>query len=177
MRVLVTYGSKRGGTAGIAEMIARTLTERGFQADVRPPAEVESVEGYDAVVVGGALYNSWWHRAARRFVKQHTDALRTRPVWLFSSGPLDDSAARGDLPPVKQVQRLMERIRAQGHITFGGRLLPDAKGFPASAMAKTHAGDWRDPRLIQAWAQGIAEALHSFEEGRRLPSVPEHATT
>jgi menaquinone-dependent protoporphyrinogen oxidase len=170
MKVLVTYGSKMGGTAAIAEMIAGTLAERGLQADVRPAAEVESVEAYDAVVVGGALYMSRWHRDARRFIKRHAQELRDRPVWFFSSGPLDDSAARDELPPVKQVQRLMERIGAQGQITFGGRLLPDAKGFTASKMAKTRAGDWRDPRLIRAWAEGIAEALRAFEEGRRRPA-------
>jgi menaquinone-dependent protoporphyrinogen oxidase len=177
MRVLVTYGSKRGGTAGIAEMVARTLVERGFQVDVKPPSEVESVDAYDAVVVGGALYSLLWHRDARRFVKRHTEGLRARPVWLFSSGPLDDSAARDELPPVKQVQRLMARIRAQGHITFGGRLLPDAKGFIASKMARNHAGDWRDPRLIRAWAEGLADALRSFEEGRRRAPISEQAAT
>ncbi|WP_375772556.1 hypothetical protein NR798_17250 [Archangium gephyra] len=173
MRVLVTYGSKRGGTAGIAERIARTLVERGFQADARPSSEVESVDAYDAVVVGGALYSSRWHRAARRFIKHHSEALRTRPVWLFSSGPLDDSAAGGDIPPVEQVQRLMERIGARGHITFGGRLLPDAKGFIASKMARHRAGDWRDPRLIQAWAEGLADALRSVEAGARPGGAPE----
>jgi menaquinone-dependent protoporphyrinogen oxidase len=167
MRILVTCGSKRGGTTGIAELLAQVLTERGFQTDVRPPAEVESVEAYDAVVVGGALYAARWPWSASRFIKRHTEGLRSRPVWLFSSGPLDDSAARGEVPPVGQVRRLMERIGAQGHITFGGRLLPDAKGFIASKMARTNAGDWRDPRLIRAWAEGIADALRSLEQSRR----------
>ena len=171
MRILVTYGSKRGGTAGIAEMLARDFSEQGFQADVQPATEVKSVDGYDAVVVGGALYSMFWHREARRFVKQYAEELRSRPVWLFSSGPLDDSAARDELPPVRQVQRLMERIGALGHITFGGRLEPDAKGFIASKMARTHAGDWREPRLIRAWARGIGDALRS--QAQRLPSQPE----
>ena len=37
------------------------------------------------------------------------------------------------IPPVPQVQELLERIGARGHVTFGGRLPADAKGFPASA--------------------------------------------
>jgi menaquinone-dependent protoporphyrinogen oxidase len=172
MRILVTYGSKRGGTAGIAEMLAKVFGEQGFQADVRPATDVTSVEGYDAFVVGGALYASRWHRAARRFVRRHAEQLRARPVWLFSSGPLDDSAARDEIPPVAHVQRLMELIRAQGHITFGGRLEPDAKGFIASKMARQHSGDWRDPRLIRAWAEGIGEALRSLEQERSLPVAP-----
>ena len=46
------------------------------------------------------------------------------PVWLFSSGPLDDSAAEGDIPAVPQVQQVAKEIRARGHRTFGGRLTP-----------------------------------------------------
>jgi menaquinone-dependent protoporphyrinogen oxidase len=145
MRVLVTYGTKMGGTAGIAELVGDALSAAGLQVDVRSAGERADIGAYDAVIVGGALYNHRWHRHARRFVKRHTDLLRTRPVWLFSSGPRDDSAATGGIEPVAQVQQLLQRVRARGHVTFGGRLACDAKGFPASSMAKTRAGDWRDP--------------------------------
>ncbi|MGZ4459363.1 MAG: flavodoxin domain-containing protein, partial [Nocardioidaceae bacterium] len=135
MSVLVTYGSKRGGAMGLAEMVATDLREEGLQVDVVPPNKVKRLDKHEAVVVGGALYASRWHRAAKRFVKRHTGELRERPVFFFSSGPLDDSATREVIPPVEGVQALMERVGARGHITFGGRLSPDAKGFPASAMA------------------------------------------
>ena len=169
MRVLVTYGSTRGGTAGIAKWIARALAEEGFQVDVLPTAEVEAVEDYDAVVVGGALYMARWHREARRFVRHYTEVLRARPVWLFSSGPLEESEDLKDMPPVAQVQRLMERIGARGHITFGGRLQPGARGFIASKMARTRAGDWRDPRVVHDWAKRIAAELLSLEAGHHPP--------
>jgi menaquinone-dependent protoporphyrinogen oxidase len=161
MRVLVTYGSKRGGTAGLAEMLGAALAAQDLRVDVQPAKEAMGVEGYDAVIVGGALYAGRWHRDARRFIKRHAKVLQSLPVWLFSSGPLDDSAARNELPPVAQVERLMNWIGAWGHKTFGGRLLPDAKGFIASMMAKHRSGDWRDPQLIRAWAEEIAEALRA----------------
>lgn len=47
--------------------------------------------------------------------------------------------------------KAMARIGARGQVTFGGRLSPDAKGFPASAMAKTRAGDWRDAAHVRRW--------------------------
>jgi hypothetical protein len=53
----------------------------------------------------------------------------------------------------------MDNVGAQGHRTFGGRLLPDAKGFPAHAMAKHHSGDWRNMDIIRAWAKEIAQEL------------------
>jgi len=161
MRILVTYGSTRGGTQGLAEMVADHLRAQGFDVDVRPPRQVKRLDGYDAVIVGGALYAFRWHRAARTFVKRHAAEIRQRPAYFFSSGPLDDSAARGDIPPVKGVKALMEKTGVREHVTFGGRLLPDASGFPASAMAKKRAGDWRDADHVKQWTRTIASQLRS----------------
>lgn len=160
MKVLVAYGSKRDGTAGLAAMLAVDLRARGFSVDVEDAAADPSVDGYDAVVVGGALYAGRWHADARRFVKRNARELRRRPVFLFSSGPLDESAATGDVPPTRQVRKLMQRVGAEDHKTFGGRLDADASGFAAHAMAKDHAGDWRDAADVNHWAARIAARLN-----------------
>jgi menaquinone-dependent protoporphyrinogen oxidase len=140
-------------------MIADALREEGFSVEVAPARTVKSVQDYEAVIVGGALYAARWHKDARRFVRRHVHDLRRRPVYLFSSGPLDQSATQADISPVKGVKQLMGDIGARGHVTFGGRLAPDAKGFPASAMAKKNAGDWRDAGHVDAWVHDIAPAL------------------
>ena len=132
MRVLVVYGSKRGGTAGLAEMIGDALVADGLTVDVRPAQQAGSPTGYDGVIVAGALYAFRWHRDARRFVRRNAAVLHGLPVWLVASGPLDATARAGELRPVRHVANLVERIGARGQVTFGGRLEPDAKGFPAS---------------------------------------------
>jgi menaquinone-dependent protoporphyrinogen oxidase len=86
-------------------------------------------------------------------------------VYLFSSGPLDDSATQKEIPPVRGVQKLMGDIGARGHVTFGGRLAPDAKGFPAAAMAKKSAGDWRDADQVHTWVHDIVPFI-------RAPATP-----
>jgi menaquinone-dependent protoporphyrinogen oxidase len=159
MHVLVTFGSTRGGTEGLAHMIADCLREDGNDVDVLSPRRAGRLDGYDMVVVGGALYAFRWHRASRWFVKRHLAELRQRPTYFFSSGPLDDSARRSDIPPVKGVQALMDKVGARGHVTFGGRLAADAKGFPASAMAKKQSGDWRDPAHVREWTRTIESQL------------------
>lgn len=159
IRVLIAYGSKMGGTEGLADMLAAELVAQGIPTDVRAADSVDTLVGYDAVIVGGALYAGRWHRAARRFVKRRQNELRKRQVFMFSSGPLDDSAAEKEIPPTRQVQRLIERVGAREHKTFGGWLPADAKGLAASAMAKKHAGDWRNPELVEAWADHLAETL------------------
>ena len=73
----------------------------------------------------------------------------------------DDSATTKEIPPVKGVQALMDKVAARGHATFGGRLEADAKGFPASAMAKQHAGDWRDPDHVRTWVHELVEQLRA----------------
>lgn len=165
MKILVTYGSEHGGTEGLAEMIASNLRALGEEVEVARGDRVASVEPYDAVIVGGALYALRWHADARRFVLRHAKALREREVWLFSSGPLDDSAARSEIPPVPQVRGLMDHVGARGHATFGGRLEKDVRGFPAEAMAKEKAGDWRDPGQVDRWARSVEAALR----GPRAP--------
>lgn len=159
MRVLITWGSKRGGTEGIARTLGEALAANGHEARVLAPREAMHAKDFDAVIVGGALYANRWHRDARRFVNRRLRDLQRVPVWFFSSGPLDDSATKAEIPPTTQVQVLMERVGAQGHVTFGGRLAADAKGFPASAMVKTNAGDWRSPEHIRRWALEVANAL------------------
>ena len=177
MRILVTYGSKRGGTEGIARMLGSVLAECGLTVDVEPPGNVQGLEGYDAVVIGGALYANRWPGDIRRFVKRNAKSLRVKPVWMFSSGPLGGNAAEEDKPPTLQVRTLMDRADAKEHVTFGGRLTSDAKGFIASRMARSVAGDWRDPRRIHAFAESIARSLGviAVPHGLRPTVSPEPA--
>ena len=162
--MLIAYGSKRGGTAGLARMIGDELAAAGLETVVQPAREIRQLDGVDAVVIAGALYANRWHRDARRFARRHAKVLRVRPVWLVSSGPLNESALAGGIPPVKHVRALMSKIDARGQVTFGGRLEADAKGFPASAMAKKQSGDWRDPAHIHRWASTIAADLAHVAE-------------
>ena len=157
MRVLVTHGSPHGGTAGLAEMVADSLRRRGAEVDVRPAHTVERIGDVDLVVLGGALYAGRWPRDLRRLVRRQRAALSALPVVAFSSGPLDDSAADHEIAPTASVRRTMDRIGATEHVTFGGRLEADVKGFPAAAMAKDHAGDWRDPAQVDRWVDHVME--------------------
>ncbi|MGY5051734.1 flavodoxin domain-containing protein [Streptomyces sp. 900105755] len=158
--VLVTYGTRNGSTAHIAESIADTLREKGLTVETMRATSVPFVDRYDAVVVGGGLYAGRWHKDARTFVRRHRKDLAGRPVWFFSSGPLDASASERDIPPVRAVRRAMQDLHARGHATFGGCLEEDADGWLARRIVHSgKGGDFRDFEAVEAWAAGIAGEL------------------
>ncbi|MEU6064473.1 MULTISPECIES: flavodoxin domain-containing protein [Streptomyces] len=160
--VLVTYGTTNGSTARIAETIEDVLRKAGLTTEALPARSVASVEPYDAVVVGGGLYAGRWQKDARGFVRRHRRELAERPVWFFSSGPLDASASERDIPPVPGVRRAMTRLDVREHVTFGGCLEDGAKGRMARMILRSgKGGDFRDFAAIEAWAAHVADELTS----------------
>ena len=164
MNVLVAAASDHGATAEIASAIGEALGERGLVVTVVPVEGVESVDGYDAFVIGSAVYAGHWLKRARDFVERHAHALSVRPVWIFSSGPI------GDPPKPKEeavdVLPLATAVQARSHRVFGGKLDRSTLGFAERAIAtalRAPEGDFRDFAEIRGWALGIAESLHQQE--------------
>jgi len=56
MRVLVTAASRHGATHEIAAAIAAGLVRRGVEAQACPVAGLDGLDGYDAYVIGSAVY-------------------------------------------------------------------------------------------------------------------------
>ncbi|GAA3494689.1 flavodoxin domain-containing protein [Streptomyces prasinosporus] len=158
--VLVTYGTTNGSTARIAGAIADVLRGEGLTVEALPARSVASVAPYDAVVAGGGVYAGRWQKHARRFLRRHRRALAERPLWLFSSGPLDASAAERDIPPVPGVKKAMAELDAREHVTFGGCLEEGAKGPVARMILRNgKGGDFRDFTAIRTWAAHVAHEL------------------
>jgi menaquinone-dependent protoporphyrinogen IX oxidase len=71
MSTLVVYASKHGATQGIAKRIAAKLRQAGQQAQARPVAAVDHLTGYDAFVVGSAVYAAHWQKEASAFIRRN----------------------------------------------------------------------------------------------------------
>ena len=174
MKILVVYATRHGATQGIAERIAATLESDGLDVTLRPVAGVDSVDGYDAYVIGSAAYMGGWLKEATRFVRQHRDTLVGHPIWLFSSGPVGDEApGKKGIDPLKaseprEFSELAGTLPSRDQHVFYGAYDPDlspgsflerlTKVIPAVKDALP-SGDFRDWPAIEAWAHGIAETL------------------
>ncbi|HEX2413408.1 MAG TPA: flavodoxin domain-containing protein [Solirubrobacteraceae bacterium] len=164
MRVLVTAASRHGATLEIADALAAGLGRRGIEAEARPAERVGSVDGYDGVIIGSAVYVGRWLEPARDLVEIHAGALSGRPVWLFSSGPLGPpDALKPEGDPV-DVADLMQASEAAEHRVFAGRLDKKLLGFGEKAVVvavRAPEGDFRDWDAIDGFAGEIAEHLLS----------------
>lgn len=168
MKVLIAVSSKHGSTREIAASIGETVRESGIEVDVVDAQNVESVAAYDAVIVGSAIHMGRWMGPARELVNRSVDALRARPVWLFSSGPL----GRDIVDPADAAQgiKLLELVEGRGHRVFAGKADRADLGFIERrilSMVKNPYGDHRDWPVIQEWAASIARELTTVPAGAR----------
>src|SRR3954452_18090306 len=122
LRVLVVVATKHGATRGIAEAIARELSEddagpaTGLTVALQDAEHAPAPTGYDAVVVGSAVYAGRWREAARDGAGAPAPALRERPVGLSSSGRSGSPPCPTDEP--HDVHRLTRLAGARGRHVF-----------------------------------------------------------
>lgn len=164
-KVLVTYASKYGATAEIAEKIGEALNTAGLPTDVSPVKQVSDLSEYDGVILGSAVYVGQWRKEAVRFLEANESALTERSVWLFSSGP----SGEGD--PVellqgwqfpKAQQKTVDRIQPRDITVFHGSVDVSKLNFLHKWMigkVEAPVGDFRDWEAIIGWATSIAETL------------------
>jgi menaquinone-dependent protoporphyrinogen oxidase len=88
MNILTASASRHGSTREIAEAIAGELRRTGHEVAVEEASAISSLDGYDAAMVGRAVYMGKWLPEASAFVERFRQPLASLPIWLFSSGPL-----------------------------------------------------------------------------------------
>jgi len=176
MKTVVVYASKYEFTKGIAEFIAEKLQQNGILAEVREVKAVHDLAGFDAIVIGSALYMGHWMKEATEFVRRNRTTLADHQVWLFSSGPLgtETKDAQGrDLiagAEPKEITEFMEAIHPRDHHVFFGGLDSSKLSVAHRMIRKLPAarailpeGDFRNWKDIEAWAISIARALEALQ--------------
>ncbi len=161
MNVLIAVASRHGSTREIAAVMAEELRACGLFTDVRDADEVASFDGYDAVILGSAVYFGSWLPQARKLVGRCQSEFAARPVWLFSSGPLgsDDPKPLGE--PAEVVD-LMAQSHAREHLVLVGKLDSSSLSLTERivvAMVGAQKGDFRDWNAIRDWVRRIATSL------------------
>lgn len=166
--VLVTYASRAGSTAGVAEAIGEALVECGAQAAVRPMSEVDDLGAYRAVVAGSAIQNRQWLPEAMAFVRLHQPELAQKPFAAFlvcMTLTIGEGKYRQEVAQWMQPVRLLVQPRSEG--LFAGALdfsripsFSDRLKFRISVlMGVWSEGDHRDWEAIRQWGKSLYPLL------------------
>jgi menaquinone-dependent protoporphyrinogen oxidase len=134
-------------------------------------------------VVGSGVYMGSWLKEPLEFIARNETTLATRPLWLFSSGPLAGSTAKSTGDPVtdalgpedgpgsggrKKIETLSDATHPKDHRVFLGAY--DPKDPPRTFAERVvrvmpmskgvlPVGDFREWDVIEAWAREIAGTL------------------
>ena len=164
-RVLVTYATKYGATAEIAEKIGKIILQASLQTDVLPIVSVGDLSPYKAIVLGSAVYVGQWRKDAVAFLEANERTMAKLPVWFFSSGPTGEGdpvqLMQGWRFPEAQ-QPIADRVQPRDIAFFHGVLDMEKLSLAEKLLIKgikAPVGDFRDWDAITSWAASIAAAL------------------
>lgn len=162
-KILVAYATRTGSTAEVAEAIAQRLCEAGLSAEVRPVADVASLEGYSGAVLGSAIRYSSWLPEMADFLSANRDALAAMPVAFYSMHMLslgDNPAARAER--AKYTEQARQAVTPVDEAFFAGKIDPERLSLfdrLAVRLVKSHVGDRRDWTRIGEWSAALAPKL------------------
>ena len=160
MKILLTSSSRHGSTDEVGAVIARELRLAGHDVEQARPEDVDDVTGYDAFVLGSAVYMTRWTPEAIDFTQRFSQELHSRPVWAFSVGL--SGLPKGKISDPHRIGPVLLSIEPEDHATFAGRFAPAELSLRERSIARmggASEGDFRDFDAVRAWAESITAAL------------------
>lgn len=173
-KILVTYASRGGSTAGVAEAIANTLTEQGILVELYPMEDVHDLSAYSAVIAGSAIQIDKWLPEASDFISRYQKELVQIPVATFTVcmalALRNDEKTRTKIS--SQVQVVREMVMPVSEDFFAGALnLSKIPSLPFQVLVRFgiligfwKEGDYRDWDAIRQWANSLPKTLISQAE-------------
>ena len=165
----MTYASRAGSTAGVAEKIGKILSDLGEDAEVKPMNEVTDIAGYDAVVAGSPIQASRWLPEAMEFMRRNQSVLSAKPFASFTlCMTLVMKKGEDYRPQISEwIAPVRSLVRPVSEGIFAGVL--DLKKVPGAGdrlkfklsilFGVWTEGDFRNWYAIEKWAAGLPELL------------------
>jgi menaquinone-dependent protoporphyrinogen oxidase len=167
--ILVTYASRGGSTAGVAEAIASTLAKSGAAVGVQRMTDVTDLRGYRAVIAGSAIQNGKWLPEAMGFMRAQRELLAEKPFAAFlvcmtlsmRNGEQYRAHVASWLEPVRGLVRPVSEGLFAGalHISQVPSIANRIKFRLSVALGVWSEGDHRDWNAICGWARAVRPML------------------
>lgn len=169
-KILVTYASRTGFTAGVADAIGKTLTDLGEEVDILRMQDVKDLTIYKAVVAGSPIRAGKWLPEAIEFIQTCHFSLSQKPFAVFLvcmtlAMPKSDKyrpIVAAWLDPVRVLVKPVSEGLFSGGLNIGKiPSFSDRLKFRISVMFGVwKEGDQRDWNAINSWAKSLVPLLH-----------------
>ena len=80
---LVTYATKSGSTAEVAQAIGDTLSLDGTLVTIEPITQAANPDPFDFVLIGSPIINGKCMAEVRHFMNRYYSSLREKPIAFF----------------------------------------------------------------------------------------------
>jgi len=109
-KVLITFGSRYGSTVTIAENIAKTLNEKGFDTTSVNLGNTKSknwpnADDYSGVIIGSGMQMGMWKKEVKSFIKKNKEQLISMKFGFFTCG------AEAITEPEKAKERIYQSLK------------------------------------------------------------------
>ncbi len=167
VKFLVSFATVHGSTQEVSEVIAATIREQGITVDLVPAGSVKMLKGYQAIILGTALYIGHIHKDAKgfltRFQREISEGI---PIAIFAGGPLKPEDNREEIRGMLDQQLAKYPWLKPISIELIGGKYDPAKGvkFPWNllpAMKNVPPADMRDWAAIRNWAIDVTKQFQT----------------
>ncbi len=170
MQLLIAYASVHGSTAEIAEFIGNELRQRDFTVTVKNMNDVESVDEYDAFILGSAIHGTMWLQEMSVFLDEFKDSLTVKPLLVFITcvRVLEPDGYAHVLREYVN-HPVLDKLNLKSLTAFAGRLDYSeidwnerwtlAARYDGNRSPGSYSQDFRDWNKIRNWAASVADIL------------------
>ncbi len=182
-KVLIAYNTKNGSTVEVGLKMQEILQRAGYAADVRyiPYMMDDDISGYDAYIVGGAIYWSNFMQETQEFLAKNLEIFKQKPTALFMmcvkmcnshATKLQGDEAKWRKLSLEYLEPMFERIQGLEPSvidigTFAGNFHYKTMNLSELTMMGLHlnrtglkTGDYVDFDKVSAWTEKLAKNLN-----------------
>lgn len=161
-KLCIAYITKTNTTKEIADEIAKIAREKNWTVTVQDLKSIQSVQEYDAILIGSPINGMQWLPEANEFVEKHQKELSQMSTSFYLVSYLMNSGSKMWKKSIeKSLNKATKFVTPFMIGKFDGRIEDE---FPAFArilfgVKKGTALDLRDWDAIRAWAHDFTDKL------------------
>ena len=160
--VLIIYMTKTGTTKETADIINEVLIKEKFDVEVLKISEVDSIEKYEMIIIGGPINGMRWLPQISTFLEDNQSILNNKKVACFAFSIISDGRKFWKKRIHKNFKKSYDSIKPIETAIFGGKIDQPMTGLPRLifGLPKGSPLDYTNHDMVKNWSKKLIEGLN-----------------